>query len=544
MNGLHNIRAMASTLSLALLWLNAILVTARALWGTEASATLLIAGALALAGSSTALWFVDRAGPQTSMATGVAQAGLVALLVYGFTGSPLQIDMHMYFFAVLAAMAFWIDWRPLLAFTATTAVHHLALYVLLPQAVFPGQSDLSRVLLHAIILLLEAGILIQMTRLMQRSMNDAAAALAQSDAARGEAMASNRRAEESHNAAEAERRAREQAREEEAATIRAVVDQLGQSLNALAAGDLTVTISQAFPGDLDRVRGDFNAAMARLQEAMGHIHDNASTIRNVSGEIRSAADDLSRRTEQQAASVEETAAAVEQVAASVKESASRAVEAGALVSRTRTSAEKSGDVVREAISAMQEIEASSRQISTIIGMIDEIAFQTNLLALNAGVEAARAGEAGKGFAVVAQEVRELAQRSANAAKDITALIETSAGQVKTGSDLVNRTGEALGTIVAEVQEVNANVTAIVEAVKEQSATLQEINQAVNVMDRATQQNAAMVEQSTAASHSLAQEANALGDLLSQFRLKAEGSHVRAGAVPGRDGVFAGLRKSA
>ncbi|MCB1418078.1 MAG: hypothetical protein KDJ74_03360, partial [Notoacmeibacter sp.] len=381
MNGLHNIRAMASTLSLALLWLNAILVTARALWGTEASVALLVAGALALAGSSTALWYVDRTGPQTSSAIGVAQAGLVALLVYGFSGSPLQIDMHMYFFAVLAAMAFWIDWRPLLAFTATTAVHHLVLYVVLPQAVFPGESNLSRVVLHAVILLLEAGILVQMTRLMQRSMKDAATALAQSDAARGEAMASNKRAEESHHAAEAERRAREQAREQEAATVRAVVDELASGLNALAGGDLTVTIAKPFPGDLDRLRADFNAAMARLQEAMGHIHDNASTIRNVSGEIRSAADDLSRRTEQQAASVEQTAAAVEQVSASVRESAVRAEEAGALVSRTKTSAEKSGAVVRDAVSAMREIEASSHQIGTIIGMIDEIAFQTNLLAL-------------------------------------------------------------------------------------------------------------------------------------------------------------------
>ena len=544
MNGLHNIRAMASTLSLALLWLNAILVTARALWGTEASVALLVAGALALAGSSTALWYVDRTGPQTSSAIGVAQAGLVALLVYGFSGSPLQIDMHMYFFAVLAAMAFWIDWRPLLAFTATTAVHHLVLYVVLPQAVFPGESNLSRVVLHAVILLLEAGILVQMTRLMQRSMKDAATALAQSDAARGEAMASNKRAEESHHAAEAERRAREQAREKEAATVRAVVDELASGLNALAGGDLTVTIAKPFPGDLDRLRADFNAAMARLQEAMGHIHDNASTIRNVSGEIRSAADDLSRRTEQQAASVEQTAAAVEQVSASVRESAVRAEEAGALVSRTKTSAEKSGAVVRDAVSAMREIEASSHQIGTIIGMIDEIAFQTNLLALNAGVEAARAGEAGKGFAVVAQEVRELAQRSAKAAKEIATLIETSAGQVKAGSDLVNRTGETLGVIVKEVQDVHENVSAIVDAVKEQSATLQEINQAVNVMDRATQQNAAMVEQSTAASHSLAQEANALGDLLSRFRLKADGSHKRAATTSGARQEFTGLRKSA
>ena len=227
--------------------------------------------------------------------------------------------------------------------------------------------------------------------------------------------------------------------------------------------------------------------------------------------------------------MEETAAAVEEVTASVKESASRAEEAGALVSRTKASAEKSGAVVREAVSAMEAIEESSRKIGNIIGMIDEIAFQTNLLALNAGVEAARAGEAGKGFAVVAQEVRELAQRSANAAKEIKTLINTSSQQVKSGSDLVGEAGKALEVIVAEVQEVNANVMAIVDAVREQSTTLSEINQAVTEVDKGTQQNAAMVEQTTAASHGLASEAQSLTDLLAQFKLGA----TLQSAAPGR-----------
>ncbi|OJY68366.1 MULTISPECIES: PAS domain-containing methyl-accepting chemotaxis protein [unclassified Rhizobium] len=295
------------------------------------------------------------------------------------------------------------------------------------------------------------------------------------------------------------------------------VNQLAACLTNLAEGDLSQEIEKAFIPSLERLRTDFNSASDKLKQAMATVAENAHAIASGSNEVRVAADDLAKRTEQQAASIEETAAALEEITTTVKNSKDRAEEAGRLVARARNHAEHSGDVVRNAIGAMDQIEASSREISSIIGVIDEIAFQTNLLALNAGVEAARAGDAGKGFAVVAQEVRELAQRSAKAAKEIKTLITASGAQVANGVALVTNAGGALQEIAAQVQEIDTNVVAIVEAAREQSTALGEINQAVDTVDQSTQKNAAMVEEQTAASHSLAREAAALFQLLGQFK---------------------------
>ncbi|WFS00430.1 methyl-accepting chemotaxis protein [Rhizobium tumorigenes] len=311
--------------------------------------------------------------------------------------------------------------------------------------------------------------------------------------------------------------------------VRAVAE-LAAGLTSLANGDLVSRIEKPFIPTLEKVRVDFNNSVEKLESAMRVVAENANAIAAGASQTRTASDELARRTEQQAAAVEQTAAALEEITQTVADSARRAEEAANLVAQTRSGAELSGAVVRNAVNAMGEIDKSSREISNIISVIDDIAFQTNLLALNAGVEAARAGEAGKGFAVVAQEVRELAQRSAKAAKEIKTLITTSSTQVKNGVSLVDETGRALDTIVRQVGEIDTNVSAIVVAAREQATGLKEINNAVNSMDQNTQQNAAMVEETTAASSSLANEAESLRELLAQFRF---GQHSSAMIRSGR-----------
>jgi methyl-accepting chemotaxis protein len=248
------------------------------------------------------------------------------------------------------------------------------------------------------------------------------------------------------------------------------------------------------------------------------VTGSTAAIQSGTREISTASDDLSRRTEQQAASLEETAAALDEITATVKKSAEGATHAREVVAVADGDAKKSAIVVREAVEAMDAIAKSASQISQIIGVIDEIAFQTNLLALNAGVEAARAGDAGRGFAVVASEVRALAQRSAEAAKEIKGLISTSTTQVDHGVRLVAETGKSLERIMSQVAEINEVVGEIAAGAKEQATALQEVNTAINQMDQATQQNAAMVEQSTAASHSLSQETTQLSGLIGQFQV--------------------------
>ncbi len=305
----------------------------------------------------------------------------------------------------------------------------------------------------------------------------------------------------------------------ENATRQRVIESLSAGLERLSRGDLTVRLDEQFANTYEKLRETFNTSIIILSDAMKDIYAATNTVGDSSREIALSTNDLAQRTESQAASLEQAASALDQITVTVKNSSERAHEANAMMSATKESAAHSAEIVREAVTAMEKIEDSAVRIGDIINAIDEIAFQTNLLALNAGVEAARAGDAGKGFAVVAQEVRELAGRSANLAKEIKLLVETSSRQVSAGVALVNRTGEALGDIDRQVLQVTALIEAIVRSSSEQSVALVEVNAAVNRMDQVTQQNAAMVEETNAACQELGTEASQLGRMLSRFALE-------------------------
>jgi methyl-accepting chemotaxis protein len=461
-------------------------------------------------------------GTAGRMVIGVALMTQVSLLVAAFQGHAWQIDMHMAYFAALALLAIYCDWKAIAAAAATVAVHHLLLNVILPAAVFPGGADFGRVVVHAVILIAEAGALIWMSASVNAMVERVSRAAQAANAAAAEAERAGRAAvEASQSVADIRKQAgAEHDESEEARAITVAI--LGQGLSRLAQGDLAVRLDTAFSEGYEPLRLDFNAAVERLSEAVSSISGYAQAVREGAAGLSRSAADLSRRTDGQSTQISQTGSTLKEIAANVTETADGARQIGDAVAAARGETETSRKVVEQAIVAMQEIERSSRGIEPIVGVIDEIAFQTNLLALNAGVEAARAGDAGKGFAVVAQEVRALAQRSAEAAREIKGLIADSGKHVGTGVSLVGATGKALDSVMSEVSAIDELVSKVAASAREQAGALATINGAISRVDQALQQNASMAQEATAASHALDGHAEGLGGLVSAFRTQRSG----------------------
>ena len=483
------------------------------------SSTLALAGGslllAVLAWGGRAVWR-DNAAQRVS--TAVTLMGQVSLFVAAFSGHPLQPEARMAYLAALALLVAYGDWRAIAVGAGTILAIDVAAGLLAPSLLMTGEVTALRLAANAVITLATSWSLIWLTASVSRLFvtvtartDKALDAAARADAANAEAEA-QRAARDAANAEQARQKAALEAEQTQ------VVEQLAAALAHLSRGDLTWRLERPFAARYEALREDFNDALAKLQAAMREIAGNASSMSAGVADMSRASDELARRTEHQAASLVQIAATLDQITATVQSTADSANQANAAAHGAREEAERSDPVVSEAVEAMTQIETSSGQIGKIIGVIDEIAFQTNLLALNAGVEAARAGEAGRGFAVVAQEVRALAQRSANAAQEIKTLITVSGGQVAAGVERVGRTREALARIVARVAEIDAQVKAIAASAREQATGLGEVNATMGELDQVVQQNAAMVEETTAAAHALRTESRELADRVDLFEI--------------------------
>jgi methyl-accepting chemotaxis protein len=456
--------------------------------------------------------FVALKGSGDATARCAVAAGVTAfpmILLYQWAGSAWMIDLHMVFFAGLAIVVVLADWRPIIASAALIAIHHLLGNFIAPELIYGTSGDILRVVLHAVVVVAETAALVFLSAKLERLI----VAQAEAEAAK---VAIDLAAQ-----AERQRAADEQ---------QLVISAVERRLEELAAGDLSSKIEVHFPASYAKLKDSLNSATADLDRLVAAVAATTQHIAQGASEIRSASDDLAQRTEQQAGALEENTSSTRALVSEIQQTADGAKHTREAIGQAHQFAVNGGEIVTGAVAAMQEIERSSHEIGQITAIIDGIAFQTNLLALNAGVEAARAGDAGKGFAVVANEVRALAQRSAEAASSIRTLIQTSSEQVAQGVSLVGRTGSALNDIVSRVSEVTQSVSTIADSAHRQSADLSRVSGSFANLDLLTQQNAAMVEESNAAAHELARVAVELRELVSRFRTSPSGT-LGARAMP-------------
>jgi methyl-accepting chemotaxis protein len=517
---LQSLRKIVSRLLVPVLWLHVALVALVAwMLGNGWLPFCLLAAFVAAV--ATAVWAAAPSSRTSRLTIAVAFIGMVSILLAACRGCPWQFDVHMYYFAAMAILAIYCDWQVVLAAAGTTAVHHLVLNFVAPTLVFPDGSDIVRVLLHAVIVIFEAGALIWMTHRVAGLFAASARHLAQVEAAsRAAAAAARAEVEAQRESADQERLARLAMVTEAAARQTDVVAAISLALEKVAEGNLVYRLNEAFPSGFEKLRSNFNAAMESLRIALQSVDGASQNIQTDTQRMSAAAGDLARRTEQQAASLQRTAAALEEFGTGVRHTVGDAQDARSIVQTAAADAEQSETILRETIRAIADIESSSNQIGHIISVIDEIAFQTNLLALNAGVEAARAGEAGRGFAVVATEVRALAQRSADAAKEIKALISASGQQVATGVRLVGETGRTLSRTAEQVGRLQALLGQIATAAEREANALAEVNTAMSALDSVTNRNTAMAQETSATVRSLSENTEELVTHVSRFRIGA------------------------